>query len=182
MKKLIRLALICAFAVSFSLPGGAAAAAPKAFNATLQVWAVDPGTVTQVGARRLTTGEKINGIVVASPEWSELAGAFLVVDHSSNVLIDPATGNILDGHAHASFALVRDGSAISGVYRSKISGNFSGMPGTSFTDEGGWTIVKATGVYAGTQSHGNWTATLGPAILGGIPTFAGLAQFSGTYN
>lgn len=180
MKRIIYLVIVGAIALSLGLPGGAAAQAPQPFSATLQVWAVDPGTVTQVGPRRLTTGEKVNGIVVDSAQWPELLYASLAVDHSSNTLIDPATGNILDGHAHATFTLVKGDSAIVGVYRSKISGNFSGAPGTSITDAGGWTLVKATGIYAGIQSRGNWTATLGFVPLYG--TFAGLAQFSGTYN
>ncbi|MFH1484749.1 MAG: hypothetical protein ABIH46_01640 [Chloroflexota bacterium] len=183
MKKLML--VIVASLLSLSVQGIAMAKAPVPFEATIEVVVTDGGTVVAAGNRTRTTGEIIQGTVVYSPQWTDLQGAAITVNHNSNTRIDPNTGEILDGHAHATFEIVKVvGGAvvgtIAGNYRSKIGGSLV----TGFSDEGRWNLVKATGVFARIQSHGTWNAWMSPVVLGDPPvsTYAGLATLSGTYH
>lgn len=183
MKKLFILAIISL--LSLSLPSAALAQAPTSFNATMQVAVTSGGdvdvlAVTDGGLRIRTTGEKIQGQVIDAVGWDALKGALVDVDHSSNILLDPVTGQILDGHAFTTITIIGPQGTIEANCRSTITGFFNKQPGVGFEDAGNWNLVKATGVYAGIQSNGSWKADLTFNQIYG--TYVGLAFLGGTVH
>jgi uncharacterized membrane protein len=167
------------------------------FIAASAVAVVDPGTselkVTPKGIRMKTQGEVISGTVVTTAgTWPDLEGASFTVAHSSSVLLDPLSGEILKGKGKGTFVLVKkdtDGNVLGeivGKYKGHITGNFflpapyGTGPGGVLQDDGKWKAVDGTGIFEDVEASGTWNASLQWNDTYG--TFVGQIVLQGDYE
>lgn len=173
VKRIAALAFLALLALATALPTTATAAGPsgpQAFGAAGWAWIAAPPTGHPAGAsgRYVTTSETVEAVLGWS-DWDLLNGAWLVVDHNSNVLISPFG---YSGRAHGKFTLyASDGQTYEGSYNSEISST----PECAISDSGKWSLNSGS-----EQAHGTLSACLNFDYSYG--TFVGPVTMAGKHN
>lgn len=183
LKRLAAVLSMTALGLTILGYGVAVAARPNAFQASVEVAVVAPGSVTPAGHRITTEGEVIAGTVISSPQWGDLEGASFMTRHSSNTAIDFSTGDILSGHGHGTAQLTKVDSAgnvsiLEVNYEASISGNIY----TGVQDSAKWNVVRATGIFQAVQAHGAIDGVIAPIQMDGYWTLGGVLTFSGVFG